>query len=149
TRHVLTPQGATFRSRDEDLLAGSDVDFHPTDVLEDADGSLLVIETGGWYRFCCPSSSLFKPEVLGAIYRIRRPGLPPVADPRGRGLPWPRMSGAELVRLLGDDRPAVRRRAASTLADRGAAALPAVAVAIQCAPRAEARRNAVWVATRI
>ena len=34
------------------------LDFHPTDVLEDADGSLLVINTGGWYKLCCPSSQL-------------------------------------------------------------------------------------------
>jgi putative membrane-bound dehydrogenase-like protein len=149
TRHVLSPEGATFRSQDEDLLACRDVDFHPTDVLEDADGSLLVIETGGWYRFCCPSSSLFKPEVLGAIYRVRRPGLPPVDDPRGRKLAWKTMSCEELVRLLGDERPAVRRRAVGALAARGAPAVPAVAIAIHSAPAADARRNAVWAATRI
>ena len=51
-------------------------DFHPTDVIEDADGSLLVIDTGPWYKLCCPTSQLAKPEVLGAIYRIRRKGAP-------------------------------------------------------------------------
>ena len=47
TRHVLEPSGATFKSRDSDFLVSSSRDFHPTDVLEDADGSLLVIDTGG------------------------------------------------------------------------------------------------------
>jgi putative membrane-bound dehydrogenase-like protein len=149
TRHVLSPEGATFRSRDEDFLTCSDVDFHPTDVLEDADGSLLVIETGGWYRFCCPSSSLFKPEVLGAIYRIRRRGMTQIDDPRGQSLAWKGMSSEELARLLGDDRPAVRRRAVSTLAEKGAQALPALNAAIHSSPTAEARRNAIWAATRI
>ena len=41
-----TPSGATFACRNEDFLVSSDTDFHPTDVLEDADGSLLVIDTG-------------------------------------------------------------------------------------------------------
>ena len=36
--------------------------------LEDADGSLLVVDTGGWYKICCPTSQLPKPDVLGGIY---------------------------------------------------------------------------------
>ena len=77
TRHVLTPDGATFTSRDEDFLVSDNLDFHPTDVLEDADGSLLVVDTGGWYKLCCPTSQLAKPDVLGAIYRVRRRGASP------------------------------------------------------------------------
>ena len=65
TRHVLEPDGATFKTRDEDFLVSNNLDFHPTDVLEDADGSLLVIDTGGWYKLCCPTSQLGKPDVLG------------------------------------------------------------------------------------
>jgi putative membrane-bound dehydrogenase-like protein len=72
TRHVLIPTGATFTTRDEDFLVSNNVDFHPTDVVEDADGSLLVIDTGGWYKLCCPTSQFHKPDVLGAIYRVRR-----------------------------------------------------------------------------
>ena len=72
TRHVLTPDGATFKTTDSDFLVSDNLDFHPTDVLEDADGSLLVIDTGGWYKLCCPTSQLHKPDVLGAIYRIRK-----------------------------------------------------------------------------
>ena len=78
TRHVLRPQGATYASTDSDFLTESGADFHPTDVLQDADGSLLVVDTGGWYKLCCPSSQLAKPDVLGTIYRIRKQGtLPP------------------------------------------------------------------------
>jgi len=76
TRHVLRPAGATFSSTDSDFLVSDSTDFHPTDVLPDADGSLLVVDTGGWYKLCCPSSQLAKPDVLGAIYRIRRQGAP-------------------------------------------------------------------------
>ena len=46
--------------------------------FEDADGSLLVVDTGGWYKLCCPTSQIAKPEVLGGIYRIRRTGAKPL-----------------------------------------------------------------------
>src|SRR5262249_5933377 len=49
-RHILQREGATFAARNEDFLVSTHPDFHPTDVLEDADGSLLVIDTGGWFR---------------------------------------------------------------------------------------------------
>ena len=86
SRHVLTPQGTTFTTKDEDFVSSSDLDFHPTDVLEDADGSLLIVDTGGWYKLCCPTSQLHKPDVLGAIYRVRRTGAAKVEDPWGTKL---------------------------------------------------------------
>ena len=52
------------------------------------DGSLLVIDTGGWYKLCCPTSQLWKPDVLGAIYRVRRVDAASVKDPRGLGIDW-------------------------------------------------------------
>jgi putative heme-binding domain-containing protein len=149
TRHVLSLDGATFASREEDFLASSDVDFHPTDVLEDADGTLLVVETGGWYRFCCPSSSLFKPEVLGAIYRVRRAGARPVGDPRGRRLPWSEMSPPEAAACLADPRPAVRWRAVRLLAQQGGQAVPAIAEVLRRGDSPQARLHAVWAASRI
>ena len=63
---MLTPEGATFTTQGQRFLVSDNPDFHPTDVLEDADGSLLVIDTGGWYKLCCPTSQLAKPDVLGA-----------------------------------------------------------------------------------
>ncbi|SVD91911.1 uncharacterized protein METZ01_LOCUS444765, partial [marine metagenome] len=55
-RHILKRRGATFTSEDSDFLVSSDPDFHPTDVLEAPDGSLIVIDTGGWYIDQCPLS---------------------------------------------------------------------------------------------
>lgn len=72
TRHVLKPSGSTFSVDSSDFLTTDDTDFHPTDVLEGADGSILVVDTGGWYKLCCPTSQLWKPDVLGALYRVRR-----------------------------------------------------------------------------
>ncbi len=84
TRHVLRPSGATYASTNSDFLVSDSSDFHPTHVLEDADGSLLVVDTGGWYKLCCPSSQLAKPDVLGGIYRVRRKGAPKLPDSERR-----------------------------------------------------------------
>jgi putative membrane-bound dehydrogenase-like protein len=157
TRHALQPDGATFRSRDADFLVSEDRDFHPTDVVEDADGSLLVVDTGPWYKLCCPTSQLAKPEVFGAIYRIRRAGASTVDDPRGRRVTWAAMTPTELTRFIDDPRPVVREKAIRQLAKVGSAAVPAlIGVLTGAHPDrlagldvVEARRNAVWALTRI
>jgi putative membrane-bound dehydrogenase-like protein len=148
TRHVLIPDGATFKTQDSDFLVSNNLDFHPTDVIEDADGSLLVVDTGGWYKLCCPTSQLQKPDVLGAIYRIRGKGMPKIADdPRGLRIDWAKMSTRHLYFLLAPTAPVLRRRAAETLASRGAEAIEIMLD--QKAGAFDIRRNSVWVATRI
>jgi putative membrane-bound dehydrogenase-like protein len=111
SRHVLRPEGSTFASADTDFVTCDNVDFHPTDVLMDADGSLLVFDTGGWYKLCCPTSQLWKPDVLGGIYRVRRDGATGPADPRGLKINWRSQSIGQLWALHADARPAVRLRA--------------------------------------
>jgi putative membrane-bound dehydrogenase-like protein len=147
TRHALTEDGATFSATSEDFVVCDCVDFHPTDVIEDADGSLLVIDTGGWYKLCCPTSQFAKPDVLGAIYRVRRIGAAKMVDPRGLKLDWAGMDGHALVELLDDGRPFIRKRAVQTLANRGV--VDAVAVAVKSGASARARVNALWAVTRI
>jgi putative membrane-bound dehydrogenase-like protein len=75
SRHILVPKGASYTTTDSDFLVSDNTDFHPTDVIEDADGSLLVVDTGGWYKLCCPSSQLVKGDVFGGIYRIKPAGF--------------------------------------------------------------------------
>ena len=146
TRHELSPKGATFNSRDSDFLVSDNVDFHPTDILEDADGSLLVIDTGGWYKLCCPTSQLHKPDVLGAIYRIRKKGAARPADPRGLELDW-QAAPSRLTPYLDDDRPAVRERARAELARRGSAS--ELKQILDRSQSTRARRNAAWSLSRI
>ena len=148
TRHVLHPRGASFQTADEDFLVSDQVDFHPTDVVEDADGSLLVVDTGGWYKICCPTSQLYKPDVLGAIYRIRRSGAA-FHDPRGSELDWAEMDAAELAGLLGDERPQVRRRAMSRLAEMGESGVPALERALANGASILIRQNALWTLMRV
>jgi putative membrane-bound dehydrogenase-like protein len=126
SRHVLKPSGATFTTEDHDFVVSDNTDFHPTDVIEDADGSLIIVDTGGWYKLCCPSSQLVKEDVLGAIYRVKRVGRHQVADPRGRQIAWNEQSPAECAKLLGDERPAVRRQAIERLATKGKAGAEAI-----------------------
>jgi glucose/arabinose dehydrogenase len=48
-RHDLTRDGTTFRAGDTDFLTTTAHDVRLTDVLEDADGSLLVVDMGAWF----------------------------------------------------------------------------------------------------
>lgn len=150
-RSVPTRSGATFTTKEEEFLVSDDPDFHPTDVLEDADGSLLVIDTGGWFRLGCPTSKVAKPNVLGAIYRIRRKGAPKVEDPRGLKLGLEKMATGQLVKFLDDSRPAVREKTIDQLALRGEQAVPVLKrVVTQTKQQSEtSRRNAVWALSRI
>jgi putative membrane-bound dehydrogenase-like protein len=149
SRHVLLPAGASYTTVDTPFLVGDSPDFHPTDVFEDADGSLIVVDTGGWYKLCCPTSKLEKPAVLGAIYRVRRQDAPRIDDPRGRNIAWATRSPARLAALLADARPAVAERAADTLARIGAAAVPALAAVLADASAAATRQQALWTLARI
>lgn len=149
TRHVLIPKGASFETRDEDFLVSDNLDFHPTEVIEDADGSILVIDTGGWYKLCCPTSQLHKPDILGAVYRIRRTGSHRIAHPRGQLSDWAEPSNEELVERLSDERPAVVRQALQSLAEQGEKTVPLLSHVLQSSSSSEQRLNAVWALTRI
>src|SRR5262245_14534330 len=150
SRHALKPSGASFTSDDSDLVVSDNSDFHPTDVIEDADGSLLVPNTGGWYQLCCPSSQLVRDDVLGGIYRIRKTGSHKVSDPRGKMVAWATSSPANLVLLLGDSRASWRHRAIESLANRGAAAVKAI-TPILSNPNSSSTTvlSAIWAACRI
>ena len=150
--HRLTPHGATYRSEDTDLLTSDQTDFHPTDVLESPDGTILIADTGGWYKLCCPTSKDLKPEVLGAIYRVRKNApLPPNthATPKLDAL-W--------ASIRAEDRPAIRTAltdpATQTLAAYGASlfrdrAARAAHTALLQSPDPHTRRAAAEALGRI
>jgi len=148
-RGKLSRAGGSFAVGNEDFLKCDNPDFHPTDVLEDADGSLLVIDTGGWFRIGCPTSRIAKPEVLGGIYRIRRKDAEPISDPRGLKLQWAGLRPNQLAGRLSDARPAVRERATSELALKGDDAVGALAQLLASSAVATNRARAVWALTRI
>ncbi len=148
-RHILSREGATFRTEDSDFLTSADPDFHPTDVMEDADGSLLVVDTGAWFIHGCPISRVAKPEIKGSIYRIRKIGAPPVRDARGEALKLPEKTPADLAVHLAGSRPAVRDRAVELLVEAGEPAVDALIHVRGHSPSYEARAAAVWALFRI
>ena len=143
----LQRQGASFASEDEVFLSSTSRDFHPTDVLEAADGSLIVIDTGGWFRISCPKSEVAKPGIPGAIYRIRRANGKTPVDPLGSQVDWSHATAAELSGLLDDSRVFVRDRAREALVTLGDSGL----AALEVTPESTVvwRRNVVWALSRI
>ena len=149
-RSTLVSDGSTFRAEDVDFLVSSDPHLRLTDVLEDADGSLLAIDMGAWFTYGFLGNVLPRPDMLGAIYRIRRSAAPPGADPRGMALRLTERSVAALIALLDDPRPAVRDRAVDRLAKLAADSVAALETVLRSGERSvEARCNAVWTLCRI
>lgn len=71
-RMELTPSGSTYKAVENEFLKLYNPDIHLTDVMEDPrDGSLLLLDAGGWFRIGCPSSLMAKSDLLGAVYRIK------------------------------------------------------------------------------
>lgn len=104
-RMELIPDGATYRTREHEFFKLNQPDAHLTDVIEDRDGSLLVFDTGGWFRIGCPSSLTAKPEIMGAIYRIKGPNqtkAPPAETPVAKATP---RSEDQLLAALAGDSP--------------------------------------------
>ena len=81
--HRLERDGATFRTTDSEFLVSTDPDFHPTDVIQAPDGSLIVVDTGAWFIHGCPLSRQAKPDIRGGLYRVRplKPHPNPPSDP--------------------------------------------------------------------
>lgn len=147
-RLELETKGSTYAVRQREFLSGTSPDFHPTDVIEDADGSLLVVDTGGWFYRGCPTSQMSKPDVLGGIYRVRRDGMTPQVDPWGLKIDWSQQTESQLIKLLNDTRHPVRERAIDECAMRGAAVVPRLAAAVRRSD-IRVRQNALWALTRI
>ncbi len=148
-RHTLVREGGSFRTEDSNFFSTDDEDFHPTDVLEDADGSLLVVETGGWFIEGCPLSQVSKAELKGGIYRVRRKGITPATDPTGNRIDWPNQTAPQAVGYLTDARPTVRDRAVERLVDLGTAAVEPLTNAVKQSKNIDARTKAVFALYRI
>ena len=113
-RMGLTPDGSTYKATENEFLKLHSPDIHFTDVMEDPrDGSLLVVDTGGWFRIGCPSSLMAKPDIAGAIYRVKGK----VGDSTHQTKPLAvTVDESTLVESLrSDDLLRVRRRVSSSL----------------------------------
>lgn len=158
-RHTLARHGSTFVSSDEDFLTSGGPGFDPTDVVDDADGSVLVLDRGGPLANSAgktagegagaESGGAVRPPTLGGIYRVSRDRAVRIADPRGNRLKWDNVAPLELARRLEDLRWAVSDRAALELAKGGDEAANVLAEVLGRRTNAATRLNAVWALTRM
>jgi putative membrane-bound dehydrogenase-like protein len=141
-RHMVSRDGATYKTEDSDFFVSSDPDMHPTDVMEDSDGSMIVVDTGAWFIHGCPISRVSKPDILGALYRVRRKDAPRLAPADTRSA-----SPENLAKLLDDPRPSIREAAVDGLARAGEVAR--LAAARSAAATVEGATGAVYGLSRV
>ncbi|MEY4566813.1 MAG: hypothetical protein RLY14_1783, partial [Planctomycetota bacterium] len=150
--HRLEMSGGGFKTVDSDFLRGDRLEFHPTDILNDADGSLLAIDTGGWYRLCCPTSHLDQSVAEGGIYRIERADrtIDRNNDWIGKDIPWETIDSAETIPLLTDSRKLVRQAAQDRLVALGNDSVMAIRKTIDGPSISlQHRVSMLWVLSRI
>ncbi len=148
TLTALQDKGSTFvGSETRTILRTLKPDTHFTDVLEDRNGDLLVLDTGGWFRNGCPTSQLAKPEVAGTIYRLSKKGVPYQAPTYPN---WGKLTSEQVSHFLGAPEDWLRERAITELAVRGAPAMPELErILTEGEADATARKNAVWTLARM
>lgn len=147
-RLELTPQGSTYKAVQREFLASDDRDFHPTDVLEDVDGSLLVLDTGGWFYRGCPTSQISKPELLGGIYRIKTTKSVDRSLVNGDRIDWKSLTSEELIKLTADSSFRIRERAMNESVKRRFSLLNSLEQALKSEDD-NIRRQAVWILSRL
>ena len=136
-RHRLTQKGASYNVENVDFVTTDDPDVHFSDVLEDADGSLLAVDTGSWYVQHCPTGRIRQAPARGGIYRVSFNGSRQaaksqtdalrgtdhdaiaVAAARAAGRRGETNAAPELVPLLRSTNLALRLAAAEALAHCG------------------------------
>ncbi|MFM7516421.1 MAG: hypothetical protein ACKO3V_05725, partial [Pirellula sp.] len=65
------PDQSHYQAISYPLVSSDRIDFHPVDVISDSDGSILIVDTGGWYDLCCPSSGTDQRVASGGIFRLK------------------------------------------------------------------------------
>ena len=148
-RHKVIADGATYKTTDEPFVTSNVKDMHLTDVLEDADGSMLVVNTGGWFILGCPLSRVAKLDVPGGIYRIRKTGAAKVNDPWGTKLNLKSMAVPALVAATKDPRMAVRDHAIELLISKGEAAVLPIKSSLLKSASEEMRAAGIFALSRI
>mgnify|MGYP001015693421 CR=1 FL=1 len=114
-RMDLAKAGASYTATESEFLKIHNPDVHLTDVIESTDGSLLLLDTGGWFRLGCPSGLMAKPDVLGAVYRITAGKK---AAPVAAALPQPPANPKAAAAALKSPDAHARRRALEWTAQR-------------------------------
>ena len=148
-RHQVSAEGASYKTVDEPFITSTTEDLHLTDVLEDADGSMLVVNTGGWFILGCPLSRVAKMDVKGGIYRIRKNGAAKVNDPWGKKLNLKAMPVQALAVSIKDPRLAVRDNVIEALVEKGESAVLPIKNTLLISENEEIRAAGIFALYRI
>jgi putative membrane-bound dehydrogenase-like protein len=148
-RHQIISEGASYKTIEEPFITSTVADIHLTDVLEDADGSLLVLNTGGWFITGCPLSVVAKLNVHGGIYRIRKNNTDRIEDAGGLKLSLSSLSIENLVEYAKDRRFAVRDKVIERLVEIGGSAVAPIKKSMLASEDQEVRTAAVFALARI
>lgn len=148
-RHQVSEDGASYKTVDEPFITSTVQDIHLTDVLEDADGSMLVLNTGGWFILGCPLSRVAKTDIKGGIYRIRKIGSASVSDPWGKNLDLKSMSVDALAASIKDPRQAVRDNVIENLVEKGESAVLPIKNTLISSENEEIRAAGIFALYRI
>lgn len=149
TRTRTTRLGSSYAPEEtETIFHLLKPDSHITDVIEDHNGDLLAIDTGGWFRIGCPTSQIAKPDVRGGIYRITSADAPDYMKPAFPD--WEKLGIEQVADLLDADEEWLQDRANLELAARGEPAIPELRrILTDTESSVTARRNSVWTLSRM
>jgi putative membrane-bound dehydrogenase-like protein len=146
---VISPSGATYAAESEHFMTSQLPDFHPTDVLQEPGGDLLVVNTGGWFISGCPLSRTAKPEIAGGIFRISKNDKKAISnDLWGTKIPWESLSVSQLVGLLDDSRWKVSEKAGEYLLKQPLSAIPYLTEILDTHENEAIRTKAVFLLFR-
>jgi putative membrane-bound dehydrogenase-like protein len=148
-RHKISQDGATFKTVDEPFITATKEDIHPTDVLQDADGSIILVNTGGWFIAGCPLSREAKLNIPGGIYRIRKSNAQIFEDPWGKKIDMNHTSADQLVKYVLDKRHVVSDNATEHLVDLNNNSIAAIKNILLSADNEEIRAKGVFILGRI
>jgi len=148
-RHQISPAGATYKTIDEPFITSTVSDIHLTDVFEDADGSMLVINTGGWFIAGCPLSRVAKLNIQGGLYRIRKIKTDHMEDPWGRKLDLSTMPPETIAGKITDSRFAVRDNVVEKLIQMGPPAIAPLKNSFMLSGDPEIRTAGIFALSRI
>jgi putative heme-binding domain-containing protein len=136
---------AHYQATSYPLVSSDRIDFHPVDLLLDSDASILIVDTGGWYDLCCPSSGTDQRVATGGIYRLK--GLCP--DSPDRRISIQQAMDSQVIAAMSDPDPLVAIFACHLASLHRIQDARPKAAELLVSPNASLRRSAAEILGRI
>lgn len=151
TMTKLEKSGSTYEATGtETIFQLNRPNAHLTDVMEDRNGDLLVIDTGGWFRKGCPSSQVARPEVAGGIYRVSKKDKPYEQVKFPTVTQWEAFDPIQVAAQIKTEHAFLRDRVVTEFAIRGHSSIPEIELILddpESTP--DQRRACVWALARM